>query len=337
MIKLTENKELKKYNTFNLPSKAKLFVEFNDVYDIQNYLKTNHIKNSNHFVLGGGSNLLFNDIFNGTIFFSSINGISIINNSDGSTLIKVGSGIVWDKFVEYAIENKLYGAENLSLIPGNIGASAVQNIGAYGVEAKDIISKIEYIDIETAEIKELLNSECNYAYRDSIFKHELHNKVIITNVYYKLSKQVYFKLDYGNLIEVLGGKEKNLLNVRKAVIETRQAKLPDTETFGNAGSFFKNPIVDYSVFENIQKQFPEMPYFILENNKVKIPAGWLIDTAGWKNKGNEKVGVYDKQALVIINKGNANSSDIINFYKSIQKDISEKFGITIEPEVIFVD
>jgi len=337
MINISKNKDLKEYNTFNLSCKAEQFVEFDKPEYIQKYLESEHHKNSKHFVLGGGSNVLFSDKYDGTIFYSSIKGISIITNSDDCVLVKIGSGVVWDDFVKFAVTNNFYGTENLSLIPGNIGASAVQNIGAYGVEAKDLIQKIEYIEIESAKLKEIENSDCNYAYRDSIFKHELQNKVIITNVYYKLSKLTKFKLDYGNLIDVLADKEHTLLNVRNAVIETRQTKLPDTEKYGNAGSFFKNPIVDKSIFVRIQNQYPNMPHFALADDKVKIPTGWLIDTAGWKDKGNERVGVYKNQALVIINKGNATSNDIVEFYKSIQKDIFTKFGITIEPEVIFVD
>ena len=335
MIKITENKDLKNYNTFNLSCIADSFVEFNDVDEIQDYLRNTHKKTDKYFVLGGGSNLLFSSGFKGSIFYSVISEITTVSESEESVLLQVGSGVAWDDFVKHTVDKGFYGAENLSLIPGTIGASAVQNIGAYGVEAKDIITKVQYIDIETAELKEIENKDCNFAYRDSIFKQELHNKIIITYVYYRLKKKPEFKLDYGNLNEVLKNyNDINLQNVRDAVIKTREAKLPDTKEFGNAGSFFKNPIIDNYALNNLQKQYPDMPFYSLEDNKAKIPAGWLIDTAGWKEKGNERVGVYQNQALVIINKGTATSSDIINFYKKIQKDIFNKFGIKIEPEVI---
>ena len=335
MLKITKHKDLKDYNTFNLSCIADKFIEFDNVKEIQEFLEIFSTKRNSYFVIGGGSNLLFSADFKGSIFYSSISGISTVSDSEDGVVLKVGSGVVWDSFVEHTVENGFYGVENLSLIPGTVGASAVQNIGAYGVEAKDNITKIEYLDIETAELKEIENKDCNFAYRDSIFKHELHNKIIITNVYFRLQEKAEFKLDYGNLKEVLKNYDEiNLKNIRKAVIETRQAKLPDTNEFGNACSFFKNPVVDYSVLENLQKQYPNIPYYSLENKKVKIPAGWLIDTAGWKNKGTERVGVYKNQALVIINKGTATSSDIIDFYKSIQKDIFLRFGIKIEPEVI---
>jgi len=335
MIKFTENKDLKNYNTFNLSCIAEHFVEFDNIDEIREYLQNIHNKNDKYFVLGGGSNVLFSEEFKGIVFYSQILGIELISENEEVVLLKVGSGVVWDYFVKFAVDNNYYGAENLSLIPGTVGASAVQNIGAYGVEAKDIIEKVEYLDVETAELKEITNKDCKFAYRDSIFKQELHNKIIITNVYYRLQKQANFKLDYGNLKDVLKQFDSiDLKSVREAVIQTREAKLPDTEKLGNAGSFFKNPIVDKFVLEKLQKQYPDILFYSLENEKMKIPAGWLIDIAGWKDKGNDRVGVYQNQALVIINKGKALSGDIVRFYKEIQKDIFDKFGIEIEPEVI---
>ena len=335
MLKISKNKDLKNYNTFNLSCIADKFIEFDSVEDIKEFLEIFSAKKNKYFVLGGGSNVLFSDKFNGSIFYSQISGIELVSEGEGDVLLKIGSGVVWDGFVKFAVDNNYYGTENLSLIPGTVGASAVQNIGAYGAEAKDIIEKVEYLDIDTAELKEITNKDCNFAYRDSIFKNELHNKIIITHVYYRLQKQAEFKLDYGNLKEVLKQYDEiNLKTVREAVIQTREAKLPDTEKLGNAGSFFKNPVITKIEFETLLKQYPNIPHYLLENEMVKIPAGWLIDNAGWKNKGNERVGVCQNQALVIVNKANALSNNIVSFYKEIQADIFSKYKIRIEPEVI---
>ena len=337
MLKISKNKDLKNYNTFNLPCIADKFIEFDSVEDIKEFLEVFSVEKNKYFVLGGGSNVLFSSEFKGFVFYSQISGIELISEGEEGVLLRIGSGVVWDSFVKYAVDNNYYGTENLSIIPGTVGASAVQNIGAYGAEAKDIIEKVEYLDIDTAELKVITNKDCNFAYRDSIFKNELHNKIIITHVYYRLQKQAEFKLDYGNLKEVLKQYDEiNLKTVREAVIQTREAKLPDTEKLGNAGSFFKNPVITKAEFEKLQKQYPNIPNYPLKNEMVKIPAGWLIDNAGWKNKGTERVGVYQNQALVIVNKANAESADIINFYKKIQADILLKYKINIEPEIIIL-
>jgi UDP-N-acetylmuramate dehydrogenase len=222
MITITKNKNLKGYNTFNLSCIADLFVEFDNIEDIQEYLSIKNANDKKFFVLGGGSNVLLSEKFSGIIYYPKIVEINIISENNESVLLKVGSSIVWDDFVKYTVDNNLYGAENLSLIPGTVGASAVQNIGAYGVEAKDIIEKVEYLEIETSKLKEIDNIACDYAYRDSIFKNELSNKIIITNVYFSLSKKANFNLNYGNLKDVLKNyNEINLTNIRDAVIKVK--------------------------------------------------------------------------------------------------------------------
>ncbi len=337
MIYRHNNFDLKSYNTFNIKATANQLIKFTSVAEIQHIINYGELLNSKIFILGGGSNLLFTKNFEGIILKSEINGIELILEDDENIELKVGSGVVWDTFVKYAVENNYYGCENLSNIHGNVGASAVQNIGAYGVEAKDIITKVECVSLKTGEILILKNKDCKFEYRNSVFKSEEKNKYLITNVYFQLSKKKNFNLEYANLKqEFISGNELTLEAVRSKIIEIRQNKLPDIKQFGNAGSFFKNPIIDSYAFEKLHAKYPTMPYFELEENNFKIPAGWLIENAGWKEKPANNVSVYHKQALVIINLGNATAEDIINYSNSIVKDVINKYGIKIEKEVIFV-
>jgi UDP-N-acetylmuramate dehydrogenase len=324
------NYSLLNHNTFGMDVKAKRYVE----YDSEDELKT-LIPTLSGVVLhmGGGSNLLFKGNFDGIVLHSAIKGVEVVEETADAVLVRVGAGEVWDDFVAWAVEHGYGGVENLSLIPGEVGASAVQNIGAYGVEAKDVIALVEAMELSNGQKRIFGNLECNYAYRQSIFKNQLRGKYAITYVTYRLQKQPMLKLEYGNIRAVLGDREEvTVADVRQAIIDIRNAKLPDPKVQGNAGSFFMNPVVSREKFLSIQKDYPQMPFYEVEGG-VKIPAGWMIDQCGWKGKSLGRAGVHDKQALVLVNLGGATSDEIITLCNTICQDVREKFGIDIHPEV----
>ena len=324
------NYSLLSRNTFGMDVKAKRFVEYDNEEELKALIPT---LSGEVLHMGGGSNLLFKGDFEGTVLHSAIKGIEVVDESAESALVRAGAGEVWDDFVAWAVERGLGGVENLSLIPGEVGASAVQNIGAYGVEAKDVIALVEAIDLSNGQKRVFGTEECNYAYRQSIFKNALKGKYAITYVTYRLQKQPVLKLDYGNIRAVLGDNGQHTISdVRQAIIDIRNAKLPDPKVQGNAGSFFMNPVVSREKFLSIQKDYPQMPYYEVEGG-VKIPAGWMIDQCGWKGKSLGRAGVHDKQALVLVNLGGATSDEIITLCNTICKDVKEKFGIDIHPEV----
>ncbi len=325
------------HNTFGMDVKAKRYVEYDSEEELKNLIPT---LDGEVLHIGGGSNLLFKGNFEGTILHSAICGIEELSTVNcqlstvkGEVLVRVGAGEVWDDFVAWAVERGYGGVENLSLIPGEVGASAVQNIGAYGVEAKDVIGLVEAIDLSNGQKRVFGTEECNYAYRQSIFKNALKGKYAITYVTYRLQKQPVLKLDYGNIRAVLGDNGQHTISdVRQAIIDIRNAKLPDPKVQGNAGSFFMNPVVSREKFLSLQKDYPQMPYYEVEGG-VKIPAGWMIDQCGWKGKSLGRAGVHDKQALVLVNLGGASSEEIITLCNTICKDVYDKFGIDIHPEV----
>ncbi|MDO4202673.1 MAG: UDP-N-acetylmuramate dehydrogenase [Bacteroidales bacterium] len=318
------------HNTFGMDVKAKRFVEYDNEEELKALIPT---LSGEVLHMGGGSNLLFKGDFEGTVLHSAIKGIEVVDESAESALVRAGAGEVWDDFVAWAVERGYGGVENLSLIPGEVGASAVQNIGAYGVEAKDVIAMVEAIDLSNGQKRVFGTEECNYAYRQSIFKNALKGKYAITYVTYRLQKQPVLKLDYGNIRAVLGDNGQHTISdVRQAIIDIRNAKLPDPKVQGNAGSFFMNPVVSREKFLSIQKDYPQMPFYEVEGG-VKIPAGWMIDQCGWKGKSLGRAGVHDKQALVLVNLGGATSDEIITLCNTICKDVKEKFGIDIHPEV----
>jgi len=324
------NYSLLNHNTFGMDVKAKRYVE----YDSEDELKT-LIPTLSGVVLhmGGGSNLLFKGNFDGIVLHSAIKGVEVVEETADAVLVRVGAGEVWDDFVAWAVEHGYGGVENLSLIPGEVGASAVQNIGAYGVEAKDVIALVEAMELSNGQKRIFGNLECNYAYRQSVFKNQLRGKYAITYVTYRLQKQPMLKLEYGNIRAVLGDREEvTVADVRQAIIDIRNAKLPDPKVQGNAGSFFMNPVVSREKFLSIQKDYPQMPFYEVEGG-VKIPAGWMIDQCGWKGKSLGRAGVHDKQALVLVNLGGATSDEIITLCNTICQDVREKFGIDIHPEV----
>ena len=329
------------HNTFGMDVKAKRYVEYDSEEELKNLIPT---LDGEVLHIGGGSNLLFKGNFEGTILHSAICGIEELSTVNcqlstvkGEVLLRVGAGEVWDDFVAWAVERGLGGVENLSLIPGEVGASAVQNIGAYGVEAKDVIAMVEAVDLQSGEKCIFAPQECDYAYRQSIFKKQLKGRYAITYVTYRLQKTPQLKLDYGNLRTVLTNQstvnsQLSIRQVRQAIIDIRNAKLPDPKVQGNAGSFFMNPVVSREKFLSLQKDYPQMPYYEVEGG-VKIPAGWMIDQCGWKGKSLGRAGVHDKQALVLVNLGGASSEEIITLCNTICKDVYDKFGIDIHPEV----
>ena len=342
-------KDLKDYsllahNTFGIDAKCSRFVEYASVEEAQQLVASLTEADQALLILGGGSNLLLTGDYQGTVLHSAIMGIEVMENSSfenqedekGSVFLKCGSGEVFDDVVAYAVEHGYHGAENLSIIPGEVGASAVQNIGAYGVEAKDIIYKVEAVEIATGKVVNFDNADCQYSYRQSKFKHEWRDKYLVTHVIYRLSKTFTPDLDYGNIRTSLAAKhiaEPTAQQLRDVIIEIRNAKLPDPKVDGNAGSFFMNPIVEKAKYDELAAQYPGMPHYTIDAEHEKIPAGWMIDQCGWKGKNLGRAGVHDKQALVLVNRGGATGEEIVKLCETIRKDVFEKFGIEIHPEV----
>ncbi len=329
-MKDLRNYSLKQHNTFGIDAKCSRFVEFDSEDEVVKFVTGGELTEP-FFVLGGGANILFTKDFNGTILHSAIKDV----HRDGN-LLRFGSGVEWDSVVSYAVENGLYGSENLSIIPGEVGASAVQNIGAYGVEVKDLITTVEAIDLKTGEKVVFENSDCEYGYRQSKFKNEWKGRYFITYVTYKFEKVFRPKLEYGNILSYLESHGKNnptAQELRNAIIEIRNSKLPDTKVLGNGGSFFINPIVGRAKFEELRKDYPEMPHYTIDEEHEKIPAGWLIEKCGWKGKSLGRAGVYEKQALVLVNRGGASGEEILNLCRAICDDVKKQFDIEIHPEV----
>jgi UDP-N-acetylmuramate dehydrogenase len=338
MFKLSHNIPLKDYNTFGVSANAKYFLKIDSSDDVIDFFTSNReFLKEERLILGGGSNLLFTGDFKGLIIYPDIHGIRILSETDQMVEVEVGAGENWDNFVAKCVEKGWGGAENLSLIPGNAGAVPVQNIGAYGVEAESIIVNVDGIDIDTLEKKSIKGSECKFEYRNSIFKTQLKDKFIVTSVIFRLLKNPSFVLTYGVLkTELTKYEEVNLKTVREVVISIRESKLPDPKKIGNAGSFFKNPVVLKDVAKELEDQYSGIPLYGAGEGRVKIAAGWLIEKAGWKGKSFGNAAVHDKQALVIVNKGNATGREIYELSKKIRMDVYSKFGIELEPEVNIV-
>ena len=337
-MNIQKNYPLLPHNTFGMDVNASVFMEYASVEELKSLLDGSSLVGESWLHIGGGSNLLFTKDYAGTILHSAIKGFEVVGENDEEVLVRAGAGEVWDDFVAYTVEKGWYGAENLSLIPGEVGASAVQNIGAYGVEAKDLIVKVETLEVETGMERVFGNEECGYAYRESVFKHALKGKYIVTHVTYRLSKKPSYRLDYGNVRSELEkrGCELTLENVRQTIIDIRESKLPDPQVQGNAGSFFMNPIVPRPLFEELLGQYPSMPFYEVDADRVKIPAGWMIDQCGWKGKQLGRAGVHNKQALVLVNCGGATGQEIIALSEEIQRSVFDKFGVRIYPEVNFI-
>lgn len=338
-MKILQNYSLKEHNTFGMDIKASRFVEYDSVEELKAVVGgEGNCLGGKWIHIGGGSNLLFRGDYDGTVLHSAICGCEVLKQDEQEVMLRVGAGEVWDDFVAYTVQNGWYGAENLSLIPGEVGASAVQNIGAYGTEAKDLIVSVETIEVATGEERVFSCEECRYAYRESIFKKEWKGRYIVTHVTYRLHRQPVFNLEYGNVRSELEkrGCELTLENVRRTIIAVRQAKLPDPKVQGNAGSFFMNPVVSRAQYEALQREYPDMPHYELEGGDVKIPAAWLIDRCGWKGRQWGRAGVHDRQALVLVNRGGATGEEIMELAGKIQEDVCRKFGVRISPEVNYI-
>lgn len=334
MIRSYSNFQLKKHHTFGTNATARFYFEFTEPEDLKGFVETTtEWRSMPILILGEGSNLLFVDDFDGLIINPNIPGISIVHEDRSNIWLEVGAGVVWDDLVEYAVSNRWGGIENLSLIPGKVGAAAVQNIGAYGMEIQNRIESVAGLDLETLTEYSIEAADCAYAYRDSIFKNSLKDRFVITSVVIKLDKFPEFVLNYGDLkteTEKLG--ELSLRNIRKAVIGIRESKLPDPKVYGNAGSFFKNPVVESVLAEKLKAVYPAMPTYP-SSGKTKLAAGWLIEQCGWKGFRRGDFGVHEKQALVLVNYGNATGKEIYDLSEEIRRSVIEKFGVELEREV----
>ena len=328
-----DNCSLADRNTFGMDVRADSLIDWASTDELKNALR-DIVKPI--LMIGGGSNLLFMGDFKGTVLHSTISSIDILGSTDDHVHVKVGAGIVWDDFVAWSVIHGFWGVENLSAIPGEVGASAVQNIGAYGVEAKDVIDTVQTICLADGSERDFSNQECNYAYRQSIFKNELKGQYAVAYVIFTLSKVPQPKLGYGALeqeVERLGGP--TLANIRQAVITIRESKLPDPKVLGNAGSFFMNPVISEQEFSVLKENYPDVPSYPAAGG-VKVPAGWLIEKSGWKGRSLGPAAVYDKQALVLVNKGGATGADIKRLADTIIADVKQKFGITLSTEVNYI-
>lgn len=335
-MKDIKNYNLLNHNTFGISGNCRRFVEFDNVDELQTCVRSITAEDKPLLIIGGGSNLLLTRDFPGLVLHSAIMGREVVKESDGKVWLRCGSGGTWDDIVAYAVEKGWHGAENLSLIPGEVGASAVQNIGAYGAEAKDLITKVEAVEIATGNVVEFSNEDCRYAYRQSRFKNEWKDHYVITYVTYCFSLDFCPDLDYGNIrhsLEEQGISKPTAQQLRQTIVNIREAKLPDPKVTGNAGSFFMNPVVGRDVYERLAAQYEGMPHYVVDADHIKIPAGWMIEQCGWKGASLGRAGVHDRQALVLVNRGGATGEEVVTLYKRIIEDVRAKFGIEIHPEV----
>ncbi len=326
---------LKHHNTFGIDVKCRRFIEFESVDELLQIVAGLTDADKPLLVLGGGSNMLFTADYDGTVLHSAIKGHVAVQTDEG-IMLRCGSGEVWDDIVSLCVSNRMYGAENLSLIPGEVGATAVQNIGAYGAEAKDLILKVEAVDLQTGKLCEFTNQECEYAYRKSKFKGEWRNRFVITHVTYKLSDVFCPCLEYGNIRVELAKRNIEVPTaeqLRNVIIDIRNEKLPDPKVEGNAGSFFMNPVVPKAKYDELVEKYGNVPHYTIDKNSEKIPAGWMIDQCGWKGKTLGKAGVHSRQALVLVNRGGAEGKDVVSLCEAIKRDVKRKFDIDIVPEV----
>ncbi len=331
---VAHNVDLKPFNTFGISSQADHFSRFSSVEELRRLLE--QFRGQELLILGGGSNILFTKNFRGVALRNEIKGFEIINNSADHVLVRSGAGEVWHEFVMKCIEHGFAGLENLSLIPGSVGASPMQNIGAYGVEIKDVFHSLEALHIETGEIHTFDKDACEFGYRESVFKRKLKGQYVIVSVSFNLSKHPDPNTSYGAIeseLKKMGVTVPTIRDVSNAVIAIRTSKLPDPKLIGNAGSFFKNPVVDQSIVDKILDNYPDAPNYPAEPGKRKLAAGWLIEKAGWKGKTIDHYGVHKLQALVLVNYGGATGKEVYDLSSAIIADIQEKFGVTLEREV----
>lgn len=335
-MEIKENISLKKYNTFGVEAKARYFVELVSETQIEELFAIKEFKEAQKLFIGCGSNILFTKDYDGWVVKLSIKGNRVVDENEKTVFVESSAGEKWNDFVTYCVEKNFYGVENLSLIPGTVGAAPIQNIGAYGVELKDVFESLEGVMIESGGKKTFSKIECGFGYRDSIFKKKLKNNFLITKVTFKLQKEKQFNLNYRAFQSYLkpGDQEKlTLKELSELVKKIRRDKLPNPKKYGNAGSFFKNPEVDKNKIDVLNERFADLVYFKVENDNYKIPAAWLIEKCGFKGKNIGNVGTFKKQALVIINLGGASGDEIKRFAENIQHSVFKKFGINLTPEV----
>lgn len=334
-MQIQTNFSLKKYNTFGIEAKAKQFVAIHSIEELKSILE-NHASDKK-FILGGGSNMLLTQDIDALVIHIDLKGKKIIKEDDDFVWVESMAGEAWHEFVLWSINQNFGGLENMSLIPGNVGTTPVQNIGAYGTEIKDTFVSCEAMNIATQDLKVFTKEECNFGYRESIFKHEAKDKYVITSVVFKLTKRNHkINTSYGDITKELEKQNVStptLKDVSNAVIAIRQSKLPDPKELGNSGSFFKNPIISKELFEKVQQKFPDVKFFEVSSSEVKVPAGWLIEHSELKGYRKDDAGVHKNQALVLVNYGNATGQDILALSRFVQKTVLDKYGIAIEAEV----
>ncbi|SDH11858.1 UDP-N-acetylmuramate dehydrogenase [Pedobacter terrae] len=335
MLQIQENISLKPYNSFGIDVKASYFAEVFSEADLTSLFKNEIVKSKRLLVIGGGSNVLFTEDYGGLVVKISIKGIQS-KEIDDKVLVTAGAGEVWNDFVNYCVEHHFAGVENLSLIPGTVGASPIQNIGAYGVELKDVFDSCTAFEIQSGEIKTFTFNDCQFGYRESIFKRALKGQYIITSVTFRLSSAAKINTSYGAIeTELLnrGIENPNIADVSAAVSHIRVSKLPDPSTIGNAGSFFKNPVIDKHEFADIVAKHPDVVHYPTADGKIKLAAGWLIEQCGWKGKVVGQTGTWKNQALVLVNHGHATGTEVYNFSEQIIDSVKSTFGVTLEREV----
>jgi len=337
MIHIKENISLKPYNTFGIDVNARHFVEIQSKEQFQELIQSAIYQNNHSLILGGGSNILFTKDFEGIIIQNTLKGIEVVDETDHLINVKAQAGENWHQFVMYCVQHNYGGIENLSLIPGTVGAAPMQNIGAYGVEMKEVVKEVEVIDLKNGATRVVSNEECQFGYRESVFKHQWREKFFISSVTLTLTKNKHhLNVSYGAIQDTL--KQMNIIDpsiqsISDAVIHIRQSKLPDPSLIGNAGSFFKNPSVTKIHYDQLKKDYPSLPGYASENQLVKVPAGWLIEQCGWKGKRFNDAGVHAHQALVLVNYGHARGEEILQLASHIQSSVKEKFNIDLSTEV----
>jgi UDP-N-acetylmuramate dehydrogenase len=335
-MQIRKNISLRPYNTFGINATARYLALFQTQEELEEIVASSHYRQYSRFILGGGSNILLTNNVDGLVMKNEIGGIEIEKEDDDHIFVKAGGGVNWHLLVMYCVENGFAGAENLSLIPGNVGASPMQNIGAYGVEIKDIFHQLEAFHLKEKTVQPFSLQDCEFGYRESVFKRKYKGQFVITSVTYRLNKKPVFHNSYGAIqqeLEKMGVEELSIKAISDAVIRIRSSKLPDPKQVGNAGSFFKNPAVEKGLFATIQQSFPDVPAFPLDDDHVKVPAGWLIEQCGWKGFRRGDAGCYPKQALVLVNYGNATGEEIFALSEEVLQSVKTRFGIELEREV----
>jgi len=334
------NINLQHYNSFGFHTIAKYFAEINEIQELEELICSDIFKKEKHLILSGGNNVLFQeDYFDGLVVYINTKGVEILREDENEVIVRAQAGEDWPEFVRFCVSKGWHGVENLAHIPGKVGAAPVQNIGAYGMELKDSFLQCEAIEVATGDKQVFTKEECRFGYRNSVFKNKLKGRYVITSVDFLLKKNAPLHLEYGNIkafLEQNGIENPTLQQLHDAICAIRDAKLPDVKQIGNAGSFFKNPVINIEQFKALQKQYPNIPHYPDAEGMVKVPAGWLIEQAGWKGWRDEHVGVYEKQALVLVHYGGGTGYDIVELAQRIQQSVEEKFGIRIIPEVNFV-